>query len=155
MKPEGNINDSQCYDLPLGLNKPIPSPKIPCRPRGDLACALRCVLLFSTSCIKESSEWPAEPVGWMILGWSALKSVEQFFLSNWIHLKIKIGTTISGRFQKPLHHMTSGFTTNYLWYPLVNFQNDGKSQFLMGKLTISTGPWSIPMLVFTRRYIMV
>ena len=38
-------------------------------------------------------------------------------------------------------------------YPLVNQQNYGKSPCLMGKSTVSTGPFSIAMWLFTRGYI--
>ena len=39
-------------------------------------------------------------------------------------------------------------------YPLVNCHSSrtGKSPFLLGKSTISTGPFSIAMLVITRGY---
>jgi hypothetical protein len=55
------------------------------RPRGDLACASTCVVLFSTSCIKESSKWPGTNRRSLILGWSD-STFEQLW-SNRIHLK--------------------------------------------------------------------
>ena len=78
------------------------------RPRGDLACASTCVVLFSTSCIKESSKWPGTNRRSLILGWSD-STFEQLW-SNRIHLKKdNIGTTIPGR-QENMHDIRE--TTN-------------------------------------------